>query len=187
MGRSLCAAGAVATVLALAALVAASCSREAPASRNERSERAASAASEAPRDARSEASPRRARVVFEPEDDEPAEVAVEIAKTPSAIERGLMYREHLPPDHGMLFIFPGEAIRSFWMKNTLIPLDMIFISSDREVVGIVENAAPQTTTRRGVSEASKYVVEVNGGWARTRGVERGTPVRFVNVETGEPR
>ncbi len=121
-------------------------------------------------------------VVFEPDGGAPAEVTVEIADTPAAIQRGLMYREHLPPDHGMLFIFRDEQIRTFWMKNTLIPLDMIFISSDRLVAGIVENAEPRTTTPRRVDAPSQYVVEVNGGWARARGVEVGTPVRFVDVD-----
>lgn len=162
--------------LAVALTAAASCSREQAAPRAEPRE------AHAPSDAAPRPTGDGPRVVFEPEGGERAQVAVELAETPAAIERGLMYRQHLPPDRGMLFIFPDEALRTFWMKNTLIPLDMIFISSEREVVGVVENAEPQTATPRRVDAPSQYVVEVNAGWARRHGVEAGTDVRFIDVD-----
>lgn len=108
-------------------------------------------------------------------------IAVEVARTPRQRDRGLMYRQHLPPDHGMLFIFAHERIQSFWMKNTLIPLDMIFISKDMTIAGIVENAEPQTKTSRRVDAPSSYVLEVNGGWSKDHGVAAGTTVRFENI------
>jgi hypothetical protein len=123
----------------------------------------------------------RAQVVFLPEGRPAVPVSVAVARTPRQIQRGLMYREHLPPDAGMLFLFRRSKVQSFWMKNTLIPLDMIFVSSDLEVVGVVENAEPKTLTSRSVDRPSLYVVEVNGGWARAHGVAPGTRISFENV------
>jgi uncharacterized membrane protein (UPF0127 family) len=108
-------------------------------------------------------------------------VSVEVVKTQRARSRGLMYRQHLPPEDGMLFIFDKTEVQGFWMKNTLIPLDMLFIDEAMNVVGIVENAEPMTTTRRAVDKPSIYVLEVNGGWTRARGVSAGAKVRFENV------
>ena len=67
-------------------------------------------------------------------------VHVELASTEADRARGLMYRNHLEPDAGMLFLFPEPSPLAFWMKNTLIPLDMLFLDQDRRVLGIVENA-----------------------------------------------
>jgi len=67
---------------------------------------------------------------------------VEIADTPAKRELGLQYRRELAADRGMIFLFPREAEQTFWMKNTPIPLDMIFIASDFKIVGIAEEAVP---------------------------------------------
>ena len=106
---------------------------------------------------------------------------VEIAATPEKRERGLMYRRELPPDHGMLFIFPAEKVNSFWMKNTPIPLDMIFISRERKIVGIVHETLPFSLDGRSVTGPSQYVLEINGGLSRRYGFKSGDPVRFDNV------
>jgi uncharacterized membrane protein (UPF0127 family) len=106
---------------------------------------------------------------------------VEIAATPDKRERGLMYRRELPPDHGMLFIFPVDKVNSFWMKNTPIPLDMIFISRERKIVGIVHEAVPFSLDGRSVSAPSQYVLEINGGLSRRYGFKAGDPVRFDSV------
>jgi uncharacterized protein len=103
---------------------------------------------------------------------------VELATTAESQARGLMFREHLEDGEGMLFVFAGDTVRSFWMKNTLIPLDMIFIDAAGIVVGVVHEAEPLTTSPRSVGRPSRYVLEVPGGWARARGVEAGTRVRF---------
>jgi uncharacterized protein len=108
-------------------------------------------------------------------------VEVEVVATDAKIQRGLMYRQHLPPDSGMLFLMGREHDWSFWMRNTLIPLDMIFIGADMTIVGIVENAQPLTETLRNVGKPSLYVLEVNGGWTKSRGVIAGARVRFENV------
>ena len=111
----------------------------------------------------------------------PAEVSIEVVDTPPKIQRGLMYREHLPPDAGMLFLMGEEEDHAFWMRNTLIPLDMIFITRDLTVAGVVENAEPRTETLRRVGAPSLYVLEVIGGWTRPRQIGPGTKVRFVGV------
>ena len=97
-------------------------------------------------------------------------VEVELAKTPHDIERGLMYRRSMADDRGMLFKLDGRREHTFWMHNTCIPLDMLFIDDDGVIVGIVEGAAPLTETTRSVGCPSVFVLEVNGGWARKRGV-----------------
>jgi uncharacterized protein len=108
-------------------------------------------------------------------------VEVEIVSTPAKIAQGLMYREHLPPDAGMLFLMGSERTWDFYMRNTLIPLDMIFITRGMTVAGVVENAEPRTETLRSVPVPSLYVLEVNGGWAAAHQVTSGTKVRFDNV------
>jgi len=108
-------------------------------------------------------------------------VSVEIVATESAIERGLMFRQHVPPDQGMLFLMNQERPWSFWMRNTLIPLDMIFIAKNLTIAGIVENAEPRTETLREVKAPSLYVLEVNAGYCAAHKVSAGAPVRFEGV------
>lgn len=109
-------------------------------------------------------------------------VKVELAVTLEQQRKGLMYRWSLPADQGMLFIYHDAQVRSFWMKNTRIPLDMIFIGSDKRVAGIVENAEPYTDTSRSVDRPSQWVLEVNGGQAREHGIEAGDRVYFFGIE-----
>jgi uncharacterized protein len=108
-------------------------------------------------------------------------VRVEVARTEVTRARGLMNRTDLAEDAGMLFVFPETERQSFWMKNTFIPLDMIFIDDAGRVVGIVEQAEPRSTAPRGVEAPSRYVLEVNGGWAARHGVRPGDQVRFEGV------
>jgi uncharacterized membrane protein (UPF0127 family) len=105
-------------------------------------------------------------------------VEVEVADTHRARSKGLMYRETLDDKAGMLFIFPREEVQHFWMKNTYIPLDMIFIGKDLKVVGVVENAVPMTETLLTVGKPSKYVLEVNGGWSASQGIKNGYKVQI---------
>ena len=111
----------------------------------------------------------------------PIPVRVELARTDSERERGLMYRNHLDPDAGMLFLFPRPAPLAFWMRNTLIPLDMIFMDPDRRIVGIVENAAPETETARRVDGDSQYVLEIAGGMSQRWGVRAGSSADFEGL------
>ena len=108
-------------------------------------------------------------------------VNVEVVATEAKIERGLMYRQAMAVDAGMLFMMGKEHDWSFWMRNTLIPLDMLFIGRDKRVVGIVENAESKTETLRKVGAPSFYVLEVNGGWSKQHQVAAGAKVRFENV------
>lgn len=103
---------------------------------------------------------------------------VEVADTPAKRELGLQYRRDLALDRGMIFLFPGESEHSFWMKNTPIPLDMIFIGRDRKIVGILERAVPFSTDSRSVAGASQFVLEINGGLAKRYGIKAGDSVRF---------
>lgn len=120
-------------------------------------------------------------VVFEPEDQPRAAVTVEVVRTQKDIQRGLMFRRSLPKEHGMLFLMGEERVHSFWMRNTYVALDMIFIGKDMKVAGVVANATPLTETSRHVDKPSLYVLEVNAGWAAANHVGQGTPVRFKNV------
>jgi hypothetical protein len=113
-------------------------------------------------------------------------VTVEIADTPERRSLGLMYRKELAADAGMLFIFDAPAQLSFWMKNTVLPLDMIFIGSDRRIVGIVKDAVPFTTTPRVVDGASHYVLEVNAGFSARHDVRAGDMVTFEGVRGTPP-
>src|SRR5215471_19831952 len=96
---------------------------------------------------------------------------VEVADTPAKRELGLQYRRDLAVDRGMIFLFPTESEHSFWMKNTPIPLDMIFINSERRIVGIVEQATPFSLDSRSVTGTSQYVLEINGGLSQRYGLK----------------
>jgi len=109
-------------------------------------------------------------------------VRVEVVSTPPTIQRGLMFRQNLAMDAGMLFLMEEERDHTFYMRNTLIPLDMIFIARDMTIAGIVENAEPKTETLRQVGKPSLYVLEVNGGWTRSHQVVPGAKVRFDRVK-----
>jgi uncharacterized protein len=108
-------------------------------------------------------------------------VALEVMNTPAARERGMMYRPALAEDHGMLFVFPEEVEHPFWMKNTLVPLDMLFIAGDGRIVGIHADAVPISTASLSVGQPSTYVLEVNGGWAARHGVRAGDRIEFRDV------
>jgi uncharacterized membrane protein (UPF0127 family) len=114
----------------------------------------------------------------------PVTVAVEVANTPATRERGLMYRNDLGADTGMLFLFPQDEDLQFWMKNTPLPLDMIFIDTSRTIVGIVANTRPFSTQARGVGKPSRYVLEVHGGFCARHGITAGDKVDFVEVSPG---
>lgn len=105
-------------------------------------------------------------------------ITTEVVNTWPKIEKGLMFREHLGLDDGMLFFMGYENDHAFYMRNTLIPLDMIFIKKDMTVGGVYENAEPRTETLRKVGVPTLYVLEVNGGYARAHGVIAGAKVRF---------
>ncbi len=108
-------------------------------------------------------------------------IALEVAKDDAARTRGLMYRDRLPDGHGMLFVFDAETDHAFWMKNTVIPLDMIFIGADGRIVGVHENATPLSLSPISVGRPSKWVLEVAGGYAARAGIVTGDQVGFDGV------
>ncbi len=111
----------------------------------------------------------------------PVKVRVEVARTEAQRTHGLMFRERLDADAGMVFIFDEDDDHSFWMKNTPLPLDMIFITKDLTVAGVVENAVPFTLDSRRCGQQSRFVLEVNAGFAARHAVGPGTRVEFDGV------
>jgi uncharacterized protein len=111
------------------------------------------------------------RVIFE--DVSGVSVNAEVVRSPHDTMRGLMYRKSLGEDQGMLFDLGVREDHRFWMHNTCIPLDLIFVDFDGLVVGIVENAPTLNDEARGVGCPSRWVLEVNAGWARRHGVKSG--------------
>lgn len=109
-------------------------------------------------------------------------VKVEVVRTEPERQKGLMFRQKLDAGRGMLFVFDRPDVLKFWMKNTYIPLDMIFIDEPKRVVAVEENAEPLTLQPRGPDTLSQYVLEVPGGWSRAHGVGPGVEVRFVGVD-----
>lgn len=107
-----------------------------------------------------------------------ADVAVEIAATPQERETGLMYRSHLGANDGMIFLFTHPQQLTFWMKNTEIPLDMIFAAANRQVVGTVDHAEPYSEQLLSVDGDSKYVLEVNGGFCKAHRIQAGDHLKF---------
>ena len=108
-----------------------------------------------------------------------AVVRVEIAENAGARELGLMYRQQLDQNAGMLFVFKQPQHLTFWMKNTEIPLDMIFAGADGTVAGIIANAEPFSERQLSVEGDSQYVLEVNSGFAQRRGIKAGDRLEFL--------
>lgn len=113
-----------------------------------------------------------------------AVVKVEIADEPRAVERGLMYRDKLADDAGMLFVFPRPQRLEFWMRNTKIPLSIAFVDAQRKVLNIEDMAAFDDRTRHRSKGPAIYALEVNRGWFAKRGVKPGDVARFL-VRTSE--
>ncbi len=107
-----------------------------------------------------------------------AGVEVEVAATPAARELGLMYRGHLEADRGMIFIFPRATPVKFWMRNTNIPLDLIFADALGRVTAIVANAQPYSVKLLGPPDATQYVLEVSAGFAARHEIQPGDHFEF---------
>ena len=103
---------------------------------------------------------------------------VEVVTTPETRAQGLMFRKAMPANAGMLFIYPGAQPVSFWMKNTLIPLDMLFLKADGSIAHIAHNAVPMDETPIDSGAAVNAVLEVNGGTANALGIKEGDRVEY---------
>lgn len=112
---------------------------------------------------------------------------VELATTPAQQERGLMERATLAPDHGMLFVFPDEQPRTFWMKNTLVPLDILFFDAARRLVAIQADAQPCRADPCPLYPSTvpaRYVLELNAGTAARLGIRTGDVITFSARHSG---
>lgn len=106
---------------------------------------------------------------------------VEVADTQEKQALGLMFRETMPDDHGMIFLFPVEGMRSFWMKNTKIPLDIFYFDEDLALVSVSENTPPCRAPRcpgYPSTGPAKYVLELNAGKAAELGVQPGDKLKL---------
>ena len=107
-----------------------------------------------------------------------SQIDIEIAQ--DAVKRavGLMYRERLNENQGMLFIFQHETYQSFWMKNTVLPLDIIFVNKNKEIVTIYRNTTPFSEESYPSTKPAIYVVEVNAGYTSDHGIKEGDKISW---------
>lgn len=103
---------------------------------------------------------------------------ISIADLPDERNQGLMDVRTMPQDVGMLFIFDGDAPRSFWMANTPLPLDIMYVNSDSVIVRIYQNTTPYSETSLPSEAPAQFVVETNGGYSLTHGITEGMKIRF---------
>jgi hypothetical protein len=108
----------------------------------------------------------------------PHPFTVELATTPAQMEQGLMFRQSLAPDAGMLFDFKTPSVAMMWMKNTLIPLDMLFVDGQGRVVNIHERAVPGSLATIAAAAPVRAVIELNGGTASRLGIRPGDRVVY---------
>lgn len=105
-------------------------------------------------------------------------IDIELADTQEKRVRGLMFREHLGENQGMLFVFPEETYQAFWMKNTVIPLDMIFVNKKKIIVNIHKNTTPYSEQTYPSSAPAIYVIEVNAGFTDKYGIKPGDKISW---------
>jgi uncharacterized protein len=108
----------------------------------------------------------------------PHRFKVEVAETPAQMEQGLMFRPSLAPDAGMLFIYNQPTVATMWMRNTLIPLDMLFVDAQGRIVNIHERAVPQSLDIIAAGAPVRAVIELNGGTAARLGIRPGDRVLY---------
>lgn len=105
-------------------------------------------------------------------------VKAEVAQSMIETQRGLMWRQELGTDQGMLFVFDADEPRSFWMKNTLIPLDIAFINKDKTILNIHQMAPNNSSRHYRSAGPARYALEVNQGWFKEHGIGAGDVVEF---------
>lgn len=107
-----------------------------------------------------------------------AKIEVETADNPTDRAQGLMYRSEMNENRGMLFIFEREDMQSFWMKNTILPLDILFINSKGEINTIHSNTVPYSERSLPSKSRSQFVVEVNAGFCQRHGIKEGDLIEY---------
>lgn len=116
-------------------------------------------------------------LVFTKADEkEISKIDIEIADSDEQRTTGLMFRTSMSENQGMLFIFPYETEQSFWMKNTVLPLDMIFVNANNEIVKIHHNTTPFSEESYASGKPAIYVVEVNAGYSNKLGIKEGDKI-----------
>jgi uncharacterized membrane protein (UPF0127 family) len=108
-------------------------------------------------------------------------IDIQIANTDFDRELGLMFRKQMDENKGMLFIFPEESRQSFWMRNTLISLDMIFVNALNKIVTIHRNTQILSDQSYPSSAPAKYVIEVNGGYCSRHSINEGDKINFIEL------
>ena len=103
---------------------------------------------------------------------------VEVAETPQEQAKGLMFRTEMAPDEGMLFPYDQPRVLSFWMRNTVIPLDLVFIDAQHRIINIAENATPYSEASIVSAEPGVAVLELNGGRTHALGIVAGNKVEW---------
>lgn len=124
-------------------------------------------------------------LIIQKSDSEKITYHIEVADTDATRRRGLMYREHMPSDQGMLLDFMGNYNVGIWMKNTYIPLDLIFIDAAGKIVYIYPDATPLSTRTISTDRRVKAVLEVNSGQVKVHGVRVGDRVVFPSFNSSE--
>jgi uncharacterized membrane protein (UPF0127 family) len=117
------------------------------------------------------------KIVFSEAPGSPS-VDVELARDDPSRERGLMFRTHMAKNSGMLFSWSDERPRNFWMHNTCIPLDMLYITKDGVIAGILEQVPTLSDAPRGIRCPVAHVLELNAGWARAHGLAPGMKLKI---------
>ncbi len=110
-----------------------------------------------------------------------AKIDIEISDNEYKQQLGLMYRDTMDEYQGMLFIFPLETYRSFWMRNTILSLDIIFINSQKEIVNIHKNTTPYSESSYPSTAPAIYVVEVNAGFTDKHGIKQGDRIEWTST------
>jgi hypothetical protein len=110
------------------------------------------------------------------------QIQIELAESAEEIQYGMMYRKSMDPNTGMLFLMPNEENQSFWMKNTYVSLDIIYINSSNEIVSIQKNAVPLSETSLPSAGPASMVLEVAGGFTDTHGIAAGTKIAFSRIQ-----
>jgi uncharacterized protein len=106
-------------------------------------------------------------------------IKIELSDTPQEQEQGMMFRKEMPADTGMLFAFPNEEPRSFWMANTYLSLDIIYANAAKEIVSIAKNAQPLSPESLPSEQPAQYVVEVPAGYTDLHGITPGQSISFT--------
>ena len=110
-----------------------------------------------------------------------SKIDIEIANSDFDRQLGIMFRKHMDDKNGMLFIFPAEEMQSFWMRNTFIPLDMVFVNEEKKIVTIHKNTQTLSDQSYPSSAPTMYVIEVNAGFCASHKINEGDKINYIQL------